>query len=79
MLYAGFSANESTSIIVWDKTIHSTAYQDMLVETLLPTAPLITCGNYLYQHIIATIHASRTSKSWFEVNFVKYLDCLSRN
>lgn len=79
MVWAGFSANGITPIVFWDKKVDSAAYQDMLAENLLPIAPLITSGDYLFQQDNATIHVSSASKSWFEVNFVKLLDWPSRS
>jgi len=79
MVWAGFAANGTTQMVFLDIMVNSAAYQDILGEHLLPTAPLITSGDYLFQQDIASIHVSCTSKSWFEANFVKLLDWPSKS
>lgn len=59
--------------------MNSERYVDVLAENLLPEAPLITCGDYLFQQDNASVHVSRASKSWFEANSVKLLDWPARS
>ncbi|GBM49892.1 hypothetical protein AVEN_92158-1 [Araneus ventricosus] len=50
-----------------------------VADNPLPEAPLITSGDYLFQQDNASVHASQTSKSWFDTNFVKLLDWPARS
>ncbi|GBL83753.1 Transposable element Tc3 transposase [Araneus ventricosus] len=54
--------------------MNSQSYVDILADNLLPEAPLITSGDYLFQQDNASVHVSQTSKSWFDANFVKLHD-----
>ncbi|GBN98647.1 Transposable element Tc3 transposase [Araneus ventricosus] len=48
-------------------------------DNLLPEAPLITSGDYLFEKEDASVHVSQSSKSWFDTNFVKLLDWPARS
>ena len=51
----------------------------MLGESLLPEAPLISSGDYIFQQDNASIHVSKRAKIWFEANSVNLLDWPARN
>ena len=46
----------------------------MLGESLLPEAPLVTSGDYVFQQDNASIHVSTSAKLWFEANSLNLLD-----
>ncbi|GBN44114.1 Transposable element Tc3 transposase [Araneus ventricosus] len=71
----GGSATEGTTPIVFEQgRMNSESYVDKLTDNLLPEAPLIASGDYLFQQKNAAVHVSQTSKSWFDANVVKLLD-----
>ncbi|GBO11000.1 hypothetical protein AVEN_192407-1 [Araneus ventricosus] len=59
--------------------MNSASYVDILADNLLPEAPLITSGYFLFLQDNASLHVSHTSKSWFDANFVKLLDWPARS
>lgn len=74
------SAIEDTTLIVFVQTrMNSENYIDILGDNFLPEEPLITSGDYLFQQDIASVHISKTWKSWFDANFVKQLDWPARS
>ena len=46
----------------------------MLLENVLPEAPLIIGGGYQFQHDSVNFYAPCESRSWLEINSVKFLD-----
>ncbi|GBO23512.1 Transposable element Tc3 transposase [Araneus ventricosus] len=83
MVWGGFATEGTTSIVFVQGRVNSESYVDILADNLLPEAPLIMSGVYLFQQDDASVHVSETSKSWFDANFVKLLDwparCLDLN
>ena len=79
MIWGGFAANGTTPIAYVKAKSNSEDYQDILAEKLLPEAPLITSGEYIFQQDNASIHNSSSTKSWFEANNVKVLKWPSRS
>ncbi|GBN23053.1 Transposable element Tc3 transposase [Araneus ventricosus] len=83
MVWGGFATEVTTSIVFVQGRVNSQSYADILADNLLPEAPLIMSGVYLFQQDNASVHVSETSKSWFDANFVKLLDwparCLDLN
>ena len=51
----------------------------MLAENLLPKAPLITGGDYLFQQNNASCHASSALRSWFEASSMNHLNWPARS
>ena len=58
---------------------NSDLYQDTLATHLLPLAPLITEGVWIYQQDLAPIHSSGSTDRWFLANEVEVLDWASRS
>lgn len=79
MVWGGFAAKGTTPIVFMQCKTNSQTYLDILAENLLPEAPLITSGEYLFQQDNASIHVSAASKSWFQANSVKLLDWPARS
>ena len=73
MVWAGYAASGTTEIVFLQGKMNSNSYVDMLGDNLLPEAPLITSGDYLFQQDNASIHVSAAAKSWFDANSVKLL------
>ncbi|GBM07739.1 Transposable element Tc3 transposase [Araneus ventricosus] len=78
MVWGGFATKETTPIISVQGRMNSEGYVDILADNLLTEAQLITSGDYLLQQGNPSVHVSQTSKSWFDANFVKLLDCRAR-
>ena len=74
MVWGGFSTAGSTDLIFCKPKMTSIDYQDILADHLLPVAPLITSGDYIFMQDNAPIHRSTSTKSWLEANEVKTLD-----
>lgn len=79
MVWGAFAANGTTPIVFINRTMNSDRYVDMLGESLLPEAPLITSGDYIFQQDNASIHVSTSAKLWFEANSVNLLDWPARS
>ena len=79
MVWGAFAAAGTTPIVFLQGRTNSIMYQDMLAENLLPNAPLITCGDYIFQQDNASIHASASSKSWLQANSVELLGLPARS
>ena len=63
MIWGAFAANGTIPIVVIDTKINAVKYQDMLGDTLLPNAPLVTSGDWTFQQDNASIHAARSTKA----------------
>lgn len=74
MIWGGFATVGTTPIVFVQGKMNSESYVDILADNLLPIAPLITSGDYLFQQDNAAVHVSESSRSWFEANFVKLLE-----
>lgn len=73
MVWAGFAANGTTYIAFCRSRMDSNEYQELLADYLLPSAPLITSGDWTFMQDNAPIHRSASTKSWMEANGVKLL------
>ncbi|GBL86666.1 hypothetical protein AVEN_230574-1 [Araneus ventricosus] len=49
MVWGGFATEGTTPIDFVQGRMNSESYVDILADNLLPEAPLITCGDYLFQ------------------------------
>ncbi|GBM84936.1 Transposable element Tc3 transposase [Araneus ventricosus] len=78
MVWGSFETEGATPIVFVQGRMNSESYVDILADNLLPETLLITSGDYLLQQDNASVHVSRTSKSWFDANFVKLLDWPTR-
>ena len=58
MVWEAFATNSTLLIAVIDTKMSSEKYQDMLGDTLLPNAPLVTSGDRTFQQDNASIHVS---------------------
>ena len=76
MICAAFPAGGTTPIVFMHEKMNSTMYQDMLGDNLLPIVFLITSGNWAFQQDNASIHISKSTKSWLEANQGKCLSCV---
>ena len=74
MVWGGFSAGGTTDLVFCKPKMTSVDYQDILADHLLPVAPLITCGDYIFMQTNSPIHGSISTKSWLETNEMKILD-----
>ncbi|GBM73692.1 Transposable element Tc3 transposase [Araneus ventricosus] len=74
MVWGGFATEGTTPLVFVQGRMNSESYVDILADNILPEAPLITSGDYLFQQGNASVHISETSKSWFDANFVKLFD-----
>ena len=54
-------------------------YQNMLVDNLLPIAPLITLGDWTFPQENTSTHASKPNKSLLEANEVKCFQSPTRS
>ncbi|GBM73525.1 Transposable element Tc3 transposase [Araneus ventricosus] len=83
MVWRGFGTEGTNPIVFVQCRMNSESYVDILADNLLPEAPLITSGGYLFQQYNgqdnASVYVSQTSKSWFDANFVKLLDWPARS
>ena len=65
MVWGAFAANGTLPIAVIDTKMNAEKYQDMLGDTLLPNALLVTLGNGTFQQDNASIYVSHSTKAWF--------------
>ena len=79
MVRGTFAANVTLPIAVIDTKMKAEKYQDMLGDTLLSYAPLVTSGDWIFQQDNPSIHVSHSTKAWFEANEVHLLDWPSCN
>lgn len=79
MVWGAFASNGTTPIVFISTRINSIKYQDILADNLLPTAPLITSGDFTFQQDNASVHNSCSTKDWFTANNVKILNWPSRS
>lgn len=70
MVWGAFCSRGQISLAFIEGNQDGTAYQDMLAEHLLPKAPLVTTGEWVFQQDNAPSHSSGATKSWFEANEV---------
>ncbi|GBM36738.1 hypothetical protein AVEN_171851-1 [Araneus ventricosus] len=49
MVWGGFATEGTTPIVFVQGRMNSESYVDILADNLLPEAPLITSGDYLFQ------------------------------
>ena len=68
MICAAIAAGGTTPIVFMHEKMNSIMYQDMLGDNLLPIAPLITSGNWTFQQDNASVHVSKSTKSWLKAN-----------
>lgn len=71
MVWAAFGINGCTPLAFCKTKMTSCDYQDILAEYLLPEAPLISPGEYIFMHDNAPIHRSNSTKDWLEANGVE--------
>ena len=74
MVRGTFAGNVKLPIAVIDKKMKAETFQDMLGDTLLSYAPLVTSGDWLFQQDNTSIHVSHSRKAWFEENEVRLFD-----
>ena len=74
MVWGTFAANVMLPVAVIDTKMEEEKYQDMLRDTLLSYAPLVTPEDRTFQQDNASIHVSHSTKAWFEANEVLLLD-----
>ena len=74
MVWAAFGLFGTTPIAFCETKMDSSSYQDILEEFLLPEAPLISSGDYLFMHDNAPIHRSDSTKRWLDRNGVKTIE-----
>ena len=65
MVWGAFAANGTLPIAVIDTKMNAEKYQDMLDDTLLSYAPIVTSEDWTFQQDNTNIHISHSKKAWF--------------
>jgi transposase len=79
IIWAGFGYRGITDIGFVKPKSKSHDYQEMLHQQLLPVARNIGGKNWIFQQDNASIHNSRSTKSWFSKHKVRVLDWPSKS
>ncbi|GBN77400.1 Transposable element Tc3 transposase [Araneus ventricosus] len=79
IVWGGFATDGTTRIVFVQGRMNSESHVDILADNLLPEAPLITSGDYLFQQDNASGHVSQTSKLCIDANIVKLVDWPARS
>lgn len=74
MTWGGFSFNGQTFLGFTDRKMKSVDYQDILRTNLLPIMDLLAGPDCVFQQDGASIHTSRSTKTWFMQNNITLLD-----
>ena len=63
MVWGTFAANVTLPVAVIDTKMEEEKYQDMLRDTLLSYAPLVTSGDWTFQQDNANIQVSHSTNA----------------
>ena len=63
MVLGTFADNGPLPFAVIDTKMNAEEYQDMLDDTLLPNAQLVTSGDWTFQQDNGSIHVSHSTKA----------------
>jgi len=76
---AAFGSRGKTEIVFCIGTQNSSKYQEMLSVSLVPFGPVIGGRNWLFQQDNASIHSSKPTKEWLQVNGINVMEWPSRS
>jgi hypothetical protein len=79
MVWAAFGFGGQTEIIFIDTRMDSKTYQELLRDNLLPFAANIGGQEWVFQQDNAPIHASNSTKKWFNDHQIRVLEWPSRS
>jgi hypothetical protein len=74
MFWGAFGMNGTTELAEVPTRMNSEGYQEILEETLLPSAQRISKRGWIFQQDNASIHASNSTAAFFEKKRMRVLD-----